>query len=196
MDPRIARTRRSLQRALFELARTRELEDVTIADVVEQAGVNRSSFYQHYSDKDTLLADAIDSALAEDGALLPPLMDLLETDAIAALVTYLAHFEANAAVYGRVFGEHGSLVAVARLQDHVQSLAREGIQHSCTHVFDGMPLDVAAAGIAGSVVAVLGAWLALEPRPGVEVAADWIWRVLIGPGEQPLGGEPGCAPPR
>ncbi len=195
MDPRIARTRRSLQHALFELLRTRELEAVTIADIVEHAGVNRSSFYQHYSDKDTLLADAIDTAFDADGALLPPLMDLLETDAIAAIVTYLAHFEDNIDVYARVFGEHGSLVAVARLQAHVAALAREGIQHSRTQVFDGMPLDVAAAGIAGSVVAVIGAWIALTPRPGVEVAAEWIWRVLMGPGEQPLGGEPGCATP-
>ena len=183
MDPRIARTRRSLQRALLELARTRDLEDVTVADIVERAGVNRSSFYQHYSDKDTLLADAIDAAIDEDGAALPPLMDLVEVDAPAALVAYLAHFEANAGVYARAFGEHGSPVVLARLSDRVFELAREGIASSRTHVFDGMPIDVAAAGIAGSVVAVLGAWLRLDPRPSVETAADWIWRVLVGPGD-------------
>lgn len=183
MDPRVARTRRSLQRALLELARTRDLDDVTVADIVERAGVNRSSFYQHYSGKDTLLADAIDAALVEDGAALPPLMDLVQVDPPSGLVAYLAHFEANAGVYARVLGEHGSPVVVARLHERVHEIAREGIQSSQTHAFDGMPVDVAAAGIAGSVVAVLGAWLALEPRPGVETAAEWIWRVLIGPGE-------------
>ncbi|GMA32953.1 TetR/AcrR family transcriptional regulator [Litorihabitans aurantiacus] len=192
MDPRIARTRHSLQRALFDLLGTRDLEDVTIADIVEHAGVNRSSFYQHYSDKDTLLADAIDSALAGDGAALPPLMELIETDAIAAIVAYLGHFEGNIDVYARVFGPHGSLVAVARLQQHVQGLAREGIESSRTQVFDGMPIDVAAAGIAGSVVAVVGAWIAMEPRPGLDVAAAWIWRVLLGPGAEQGGADPGC----
>ncbi|MEZ5190283.1 MAG: helix-turn-helix domain-containing protein [Schumannella sp.] len=62
MDPRIARTRRSLQEALLELARERELDDISVGDVAERAGVNRSSFYQHYADKETLLADALDSA--------------------------------------------------------------------------------------------------------------------------------------
>ena len=69
MDPRIARTRQSLQAALFELARERGLDEITVADIAERAGVNRSSFYQHYSDKDTLLADAID-AVATDRTLI------------------------------------------------------------------------------------------------------------------------------
>ena len=47
MDPRIARTRGSLQEALLELARERELDDISVGDVAERAGVNRSSFYQH-----------------------------------------------------------------------------------------------------------------------------------------------------
>lgn len=182
MDPRVARTRHSLQQALLALARTRDLDDVTIADIAERAGVNRSSFYQHYSGKDTLLADAIDAALVEDGAALPPLSDL-EADPPAALVAYLAHFEANAAVYARVLGEHGSPVAVARLNTRVVAIAREGILASRGHAFDAIPVDVAAAGVAGSVVGVLGAWLSLDPRPGVETAAEWIWRVLVGPGE-------------
>lgn len=182
VDPRIARTRRSLQQALLELARTRDLDAVTIADITERAGVNRSSFYQHYSDKDTLLADAIEAALFEDGADLPPLTELL-CEPPTALVAYLAHFEANAAVYRRVFGEHGSPKVLARLQARILDLAREGIGRSEAEAFDGMPVDVAAAGITGSVIAVLGAWITMDPRPSVEIGASWIWRVLVGPGE-------------
>src|SRR5690606_15118949 len=71
VDPRIARTRRSLQEALFELARERGLDEISVADIAERAGVNRSSFYQHYSDKDTLLADAIDAVVEEAGTAIP-----------------------------------------------------------------------------------------------------------------------------
>ncbi|PWD51082.1 TetR/AcrR family transcriptional regulator [Serinibacter arcticus] len=188
MDPRIARTRRSLQRAMLALASERDLEDFTVADIVERAEVNRSSFYQHYSDKDTLLADAIDHAMQEDGADLPPLLDLVDDSPPSALVVYLQHFEAYAAVYARVFGERGSPVAVARLQGRVREIARDAIEHSGTTAFGGMPVDVAAAGVAGSVTGVLGAWIALEPRPTVGTAAAWIWQVLVGPGELGLGG--------
>jgi len=28
---------------------------------------------------------------------------------------------------------------------------------------------------------VLGVWIAMEPRPAPATAADWLWRVLLGP---------------
>jgi hypothetical protein len=47
--------------------------------------------------------------------------------------------------------------------------------------FGDLPQDVVAAGVAGSVLGVLGVWLEREPRPSPDVAAVWIWRVLLGP---------------
>ena len=60
MDARIVRTRHALQGALLELARDRPLDDITVGDITKRAHVNRSSFYLHYTDKDTLLADALE----------------------------------------------------------------------------------------------------------------------------------------
>jgi AcrR family transcriptional regulator len=181
MDPRIARTRRSLQEALLELARERELDDISVADVAERAGVNRSSFYQHYADKETLLADALDAVAEEAGAALPT---LIETTAEPpdVLVAYLEHLDANAGLYRRVLGEHGSAVAVARLRARLQDVVLEGISRSGSAGFYAdLPRDVVAAGVAGSVLGVLSVWIAMDPRPAPATAADWLWRVLLGP---------------
>jgi AcrR family transcriptional regulator len=181
MDPRSARTRSSLQEALLSLARERELDDIAVADVAERAGVNRSSFYQHYADKETLLADALDAAAEEAGADLPSLSaDTPEPPHV--LVAYLEHLDANAALYRRVLGEHGSSFAVARLRARLQDVVMEGIARSSEPGYYGdLPRDVVAAGVAGSVMGVLGVWLHLEPRPSPTVAAGWLWRVLLGP---------------
>ena len=77
MDPRILRTRGALQRALLDLVRDRDLDGITVADIVERAGVTRSSFYLHYTDKDGLLADALDAFAEAEGAELPALLELL-----------------------------------------------------------------------------------------------------------------------
>ena len=77
LDPRIARTRRVLQAALLDLAREQPLDEITVAEIADRAEVNRSSFYQHYSDKETLLADALDAQAADVGA------DLSSLDAAA-----------------------------------------------------------------------------------------------------------------
>ena len=62
MDPRIARSRAVLHEAMIALAGERSIDDITIADITARAGVNRSTFYQHFSDKGALLADALEAA--------------------------------------------------------------------------------------------------------------------------------------
>ncbi|MFF2389444.1 TetR/AcrR family transcriptional regulator [Agromyces sp. NPDC058104] len=182
MDVRVERTRRALQEALFELARERPLEDLTVADIAQHAGVNRSSFYQHYADKETLLADALDAAAEAAGASLPRISEPLPAPP-QALFDYLRHFDANAEVYRRVLGAQGSALVTARLRTKIEGIVRDGIEASGARVFDGLPLDIVGAGIAGSALGVIEAWLARDPRPPVETAAEWLWRVLLGPGD-------------
>lgn len=180
MDPRIARTRRSLQEALFDLAREHGLDEISIADIADRAGVNRSTFYQHYSDKDTLLADAIDAVVEQAGTEIPALAEVT-LDPPPILIDYLRHVEENAAVYTRIFGEHGSPVVVARLRERIQAIVIDAVATSHADTFTGIPPDVLAAGLSGSVLGVLEVWLARDPRPPVETAVEWLWKVLLGP---------------
>jgi AcrR family transcriptional regulator len=180
MDPRIARTRSSLQQALLELARERPLEAVTVGDIAERAGVNRSSFYQHYSDKETLLADALDAAAEEAAAQLPTLEGLPHGPP-AALFAYLAHVDANADLYRRALGEQGSAVVMARVRGSIETVVREAVAGSAVRSFADVPIDVVAAGITGSALGVIRAWVDRDPRPPVETAAAWLWRMLLGP---------------
>ena len=182
MDVRVERTRRALQEALFELARERPLDEVPVAEIAARAGVNRSTFYQHYSDKETLLADALDATAEAAGAALPEFIEPL-SDPPQALVAFLQHFEENADLYRRVLGSPGSAVVAARLRRWIETIVGVGVVKSGTRAFDGLPLDVVSAGIAGSVLGVIEAWLARDPSPPAATAADWVWRVLRGPGD-------------
>lgn len=191
VDPRVARTRRSLQEALLGLARERPLDEIPVADIAERAGVNRSSFYQHYADKETLLADALDAVAEEYGSR-------LEVRAItvprrdgppAALGAYLAHIDANATLYARVLGYQGSGVVMARVRRRVEAIARESILGAGGPGFGDLPVDVVAAGMTGLALGVIGAWLARDPRPPVATATDWVWRVVLGPAEPGSGGD-------
>jgi AcrR family transcriptional regulator len=55
MDPRIRRTRQLLQQALDKLLKKKDLNDISIQDIAEEATVNRATFYDHYADKFELL---------------------------------------------------------------------------------------------------------------------------------------------
>lgn len=180
MDPRIARTRRSLQRALVELAGDRDLDTVTVADIVHRAEVNRSSFYQHYPDKETLLADAIE-ALLDESVETAPAEPSFTLDPPAVLTAYFRHIEQNVAVYQRVFAAHGSALALGRLRERIDSVVRGTVARRRDEDAGGVPTDVLAAGISGAAVGVLGVWLQLEDRPSGDVAAGWLWELVLGP---------------
>jgi AcrR family transcriptional regulator len=74
-DRRILRTRDTLGDALVELIREKPFDKITVQEILDRAGVGRSTFYAHYRDKDDLfLSDVEDffemfsSALTRNGA--------------------------------------------------------------------------------------------------------------------------------
>jgi AcrR family transcriptional regulator len=180
VDIRVERTRKRLQEALFELAHERDFDLIAVSDIAERAGVNRSTFYQHYSDKETVLADALDGIAAEAGATLDAPL-LLTAGPPAALVKFLEHIEEHAVIYRRIFVGTGSGAALARLRQHIYAATEEFARQ--THHDDDLiaPIDVVAAGVAGSMVGVIGAWLSRDNMPPAADAAQWIWAVVLGP---------------
>lgn len=62
-DRRILRTRERLGDALIALMQERNFHDITVQDVLDRAGISRSTFYVHYSDKDDLLLSDIEDFL-------------------------------------------------------------------------------------------------------------------------------------
>ena len=63
IDRRVARTRRLLQEALFELTAEKGYAAITVEDICRRADVGRSTFYTHYPDKGSLRKAVIEEHL-------------------------------------------------------------------------------------------------------------------------------------
>ena len=55
LDPRVKRTRHSLEQAFTEVLHERGFQAATVQDIARRAGVNRATFYAHFADKYALL---------------------------------------------------------------------------------------------------------------------------------------------
>ncbi|MDT7764204.1 MAG: hypothetical protein QOC63_3624 [Mycobacterium sp.] len=64
VDPRAERVRTRLREAAFALAHERQVDAITVGDIVARAGVSRQVFYQHFSDRDDAVATAFTAAFA------------------------------------------------------------------------------------------------------------------------------------
>lgn len=64
-DARVVRTRALLKSALLSLLTEKTFDEIKIKEIAEKAGVNRVTYYDHYSSKDELLAELTEDVLAE-----------------------------------------------------------------------------------------------------------------------------------
>ena len=180
MDPRIARTRASMQTALLELCREQEYADLSVSDITEASGINRSTFYQHYADKEALLADALDGFVESAAAQIEAeKLNAPDADPRAMIQKFLEHVRENAALYRTVLGPTGSLVIVANLRERVIALALSGLSQAPRQT-ESPPLNIVAAGIAGSFISVVREWLSMKPLPSADRATEWAWSALTG----------------
>jgi Transcriptional regulator len=63
-DRRVAKTKRAIYSAFAELLSQRELDDITICDIVDIADINRKTFYNYYSGIHALL-DEIENSIVQ-----------------------------------------------------------------------------------------------------------------------------------
>ena len=69
-NQRIVLTKRLLQEGLLRLLETKELEKISVTELCRESGINRATFYNHYSSPLDLLADLESRLIDEMNALM------------------------------------------------------------------------------------------------------------------------------
>jgi AcrR family transcriptional regulator len=65
-DPRVKRTRAMLQQAFTEVLAEKGFQNISVLDITEKAGVNRTTFYLHFPDKFALLDFSIGQSFRQE----------------------------------------------------------------------------------------------------------------------------------
>jgi AcrR family transcriptional regulator len=183
-DPRILRSRRSLEASLLTLIEHQDLSTLSIADVTREAGVSRSTFYDHYVD----LHDVAESACTEMfEALLsetPVFAVIADSEPGNPLVSLFGHVLTHRRLYTVLLGPDGSARVMAYLL-HRMTIAihvnRTPIERDfSTHRDDPLesPHDVVAAFAAGALLGVVVDWLARECPGTPESMAAQAWPLM------------------
>lgn len=153
LDPRTRRSRAALEAALRELIADRDLAQISISDVTKRAGVNRSTFYEHYADLAELAACAC-TALFDELVASAPLPGRGQGGTVAnPLPRLFTHVARNEHLYRTLLGADGSARVINYLLERITTAA---------HVKRGFAEDdddPAAAFIAGAVLGVVIDWL-------------------------------------
>ena len=93
-NQRIALTRRLLQEGLLRLLRTEKLENISVTALCKEAGINRATFYNHYTSPDSLLLEMENQFVDELKQLSAPPASL--EDEVMGMEQYCIKLKENA----------------------------------------------------------------------------------------------------
>ena len=150
-DPRVQQTRCALLGAFNGLILHRSYDRIHVDDIAHDAGVGRSTFYEHFRNKDELFRHSV-------SAVLVPLADATTSDAgHGALAHMLQHVRQNIrATRALLCGEPGVQVC-RRLAELIEPRLAERFASRGTAPL--IPVPLVAAQIAEMQLGLLRAWL-------------------------------------
>jgi len=110
-DRRVSRTRDRLGDALVALMQEKPFDAITVQEVLDRAGVSRSTFYVHYRDKDDLFLSDADEFLEAIATLLSRRGE--KSDRVAPVREFFAHVAETRQLYA-------ALIEAGRIHDFLE----------------------------------------------------------------------------
>ncbi|NBW06615.1 MAG: TetR/AcrR family transcriptional regulator [Caulobacteraceae bacterium] len=147
-DRRIRRTRAAISEAFIRLMFSRRYDAIRTADLIAEAGVGRSTFYEHFRNKDEVLVAVIDPLFA-------PLADAaVGRGDVYRLQAILAHLWEQRSL--------GRMLFASGLLDKLQRKLAAMIAARMDEAGDEGPTALIAAGAAAGQLAMLKQWMTGE----------------------------------
>ena len=192
-DRRITRSKRALRDALIELMEERGLEGVTVNDLCARADLNRGTFYNHFRDKDDLLAALEGEVMANLEAIQARMRDVTIADLAKArvskrplplLVDLFDYLRSQGDFIHAVIGPGGDARFAPRLRDAVCANLIHSILHERYRNSDDPFVGYYVAFYASAYLGVIEHWIETGMHESSEDMARIAMRLLfIRPGE-------------
>lgn len=177
-DRRSRRTRQLLGNALVELMLEKHFENITVQDILDRADIGRSTFYAHYTDKESLLISQIENVIHEleqhtvqasgaDAPLLPSLELFRHVKDQSRLM--------QAFVWGR-----GADILTQDFQGQVSKFIEEKIRYAVgddRHV--AVPTSLLAKFVASTFLMLLRWWFDEDMRHSPEQMDEMFQRLVM-----------------
>jgi AcrR family transcriptional regulator len=183
-DRRSQRTRHLITTALLELMREKRYEAITVQDLLDRAGIGRSTFYAHYFNKEDALTAMMEELLPQHAA---------GQEIVASLELFRHIYEQPE--------EHARIIQAARsrtddpLWETARALLSTKIEQGLAAACAGkgrpsVPLPLIAEYLTGALEHTLKWWMAAE-MPYAPEEMDRYFRQLALPGVwAAIGGAP------
>lgn len=192
-DRRITRSKRALRQALIALLEERGFDSLTVNDLCDRADLNRGTFYNHFRDKENLLAVFEDEVMADIAALQERMQRISLADMLAyrvagtplpLLVDLFDYLREQSDFLHAVLGPGGDARFAPRLREAVCENLVQNILHEKYRTNPTAFVDYYVAFYASAYLGIITRWIERGTLESSEDMARIAMRLFfIKPGE-------------
>ena len=180
------RSRQALRRALLSLLERKQFDQITIRDIVAEAGIGYATFFRHHAAKEDLLNEIASEQIGRLVDETLPLVNAADTSSSPlAICTHVGKHRSTWAAL--LTGGAG-----ATLRADFIRLAREWAPRIQTS--NDLPVEMGVASGVANIIEILAWWLRQPPDAySAKQVAGYIERLVVAPLTAPAPGKPARA---
>lgn len=158
-DRRIQQTHERLQKALIELINERNYDSITVQEIVDQANVGRTTFYEHYKDKDDLFMTCHETVVSGFHQFHSQPESLLMPNAPSEMISIYQNLIDNSEMLRPIFQSQDGVLILRRIRDASAQEIFTQLHNTFPETDSSIPLDMLANYLAGAQIALMQWWL-------------------------------------
>ena len=163
MDLRKRRSQEKLQLALAQHLQSQTIDEITIGELTQTAGVSRQTFYSNFDSKQSILLNKIEAIFEKSWVKTEALMqqsDVGREEFVEiCLLNLVEECDKDRVLMRAAFTGQAGIQCLSLLKKLVSKLISERILFQFNHNFDAHQLDTISDFYAGGIIGVIQGWL-------------------------------------
>ena len=163
MDLRKRRSQEKLQLALAQHLQSQTIDEITIGELTQTAGVSRQTFYSNFDSKQSILLNKIEAIFEKSWVKTEALMqqsDIGREEFVEiCLLNLVEECDKDRVLMRAAFTGQAGIQCLSLLKKLVSKLISERILFQFNHNFDAHQLDTISDFYAGGIIGVIQGWL-------------------------------------
>lgn len=173
---RVRRTRKRIQEALINLTVEQGYNAITVQDIVNRAGINRSTFYRYYLDKEDLLSrymDDVTGVIFQNDEVDEPRGN--QESIPSGLIKLLNHIQTFSEFYRIMLSTDGHPLVSERLRQKVENRFRIHVtEMTKTHCKKGSVIELQLRSMSAAGIGAILWWVENNMPCTAEELAVWV----------------------
>lgn len=188
-DPRYRRTRQMILDAFNSLSTKNDFKNITIREIAEQAGVNRGTFYAHFTDIYALVEFIIDETFKEHVSKQLQGREELTIDTLQDLIIAVCNFHEQMSESCRRTAQAVLPLIEMKVKDQIAQMISEWLENVVTKPEGIKSIKWTAVIVSQAIYGSANQWNANGRETDAAALADEIMSLLM-PGLQVVTGKP------